>query len=134
MRRLFLILIVLVSVFAVAGCAPTKKVINGTITYRERFALPEDAVIQVQLQDVSQMDVAAQVLGEQVFTADGQQVPIPFEVEYDPEQIEENHTCSIQVRITDAQGKLLFITTTAHNVLTRGAPSQDVEVVVEKVG
>jgi putative lipoprotein len=37
--------------------------INGTATYRERMALPPDAVFEVTLEDISRADATADVLG-----------------------------------------------------------------------
>lgn len=37
--------------------------INGTATYRERMALPPDAVFEATLEDVSRVDATANVLG-----------------------------------------------------------------------
>jgi uncharacterized lipoprotein YbaY len=119
--------------FLFSGCSPQKAAVTGTVTYRERIALPDDAQVQVRLLDTSRQDVAADVLGEQIILTEGRQVPIPFEVEYNESDIQSNHTYQIGVRITDGSGKLLFISTTATPVITRGAPTEDVEVIVEQV-
>jgi putative lipoprotein len=108
--------------------------VTGTVTYLQRSALPPDALIQVQVQDTSLADAPAVVMGEQIIPANGQQVPIPFAVGYDPAAIQEGHTYTLGVRIEDSSGKLLFINTQAYPVITRGAPTSDVEVVVEPVG
>jgi putative lipoprotein len=107
--------------------------VSGTITYPEGIPLPEDAVVQIQVQDTSLADAPAIVMGEQIITTPGQ-VPIPYQVCYDPSQIQENHTYSMSVRITDADGKLLFINDTHIPVITRGNPTEEVEVVVIPVG
>ena len=107
--------------------------VSGTITYPEGIPLPEDAVVQIQVQDTSLADAPAIVMGEQIITTPGQ-VPIPYQVCYDPSQIQENHTYSMSVRITDADGKLLFINDTHIPVITQGNPTENVEVVVIPVG
>jgi putative lipoprotein len=119
---------------AIVGFAGRKDAANvsGTIVYRERIALPPDAVVQVQIQDVSLQDVAATVMGEQIITNPGQ-VPIPYEVAYDPKKIQENHTYAVAARIEDGSGKLLFINTQSYPVITRGNPTKDVQVLVEMV-
>jgi putative lipoprotein len=121
-----------------SGCSPNGfsdlPSVSGSVTYRERIALPDDAVVQVKLVDTSKQDVAAEALGEQVIQCEGRQAPFAFEIEYEPDRIEPNHTYQVQARITDGGGKLLFISTTAYPVITRGAPTQGVEVIVEKVG
>ena len=136
MYRLTYTLLPVIIFLLLTGCTLQSKddsTVSGMITYRERIALPDDANVQVQLQDASLQDVAADILSEQVYQTNGKQVPLPFEVGYEPDDIKSNHTYHIQVRITDASGKLLFITTTAHPVITNDAPTQDVEILVEKV-
>jgi heat shock protein HslJ len=118
---------------ASAGAAEG-AVITGVVVYRQRIALPDDAVVQVQLRDVSRMDVAALLLGEEVIHTSGRQVPIPYSVAYDPGEIDERHTYSMSSRIEDGAGKLLFISDTTVPVITHGAPTHDVEIVVVPVG
>ncbi len=52
--------------------------LTGSVTYLQRIALLPDAVIDVQLQDVSKADVAANVIASQTNTTTGENVPIPF--------------------------------------------------------
>ena len=80
--------------------------ITGDVTYLQRIALPDDAVLTVRLQDISRRDVAAEVLGEQVIETDGKQVPIPSEVEYHEDDIVDNHTYGMSDRIEDGAGNL----------------------------
>jgi uncharacterized lipoprotein YbaY len=54
-------------------------------------------------------------------------------VPYDPGRIEKNHTYSLRVRIEEGTGKLLFINDTGIPVITRGNPTQDVEVILVPV-
>jgi uncharacterized lipoprotein YbaY len=105
--------------------------VTGTITYLQRIARPEDAVVEVKLSDVSRADAPATVIGEQTITNPGQ-VPIPFVVTYDPAVIDPRFTYAIQVRITDGAGNLMWINTSAYNVITNGNPST-IEVVVDQV-
>ncbi|MFN2138297.1 MAG: YbaY family lipoprotein [Candidatus Promineifilaceae bacterium] len=107
--------------------------ISGDVTYLERIALPENAVVTVQLQDISRADAAADVLGEQVINTDGAQVPIPYELSYDPEAILANGRYNLAARIEDADGNLLFINDTVTPVLTEGNPTDDVEIQTVKV-
>jgi heat shock protein HslJ len=113
---------------------PEEAVITGVVIYRQRIALPEDAVVQVQLRDVSLMDVASQLLGEEVIQTNGRQVPIPYRVAYDPGEIDERNTYSMSARIEDGAGKLLFISDTVTPVITHGSPTNDVEIVVVPTG
>jgi putative lipoprotein len=116
------------------GAFRMQAAVTGTVTYRERIALPADAVVNVQLQDVSLADAPAMVVGVQVIETEGKQVPIPYKVEYDSDAIVENHSYAVRAEIRDGTGKLLFTTTSVHPVITRGNPTKDVEIVVQKVG
>jgi len=115
------------------ACSSRSSRVTGTITYLQRIALPEDAVITVQIQDTSLADAPATVMGEQVIQTEGKQVPFEFAVPYDPGEIQDNHSYTISVRITDGTGKLLFINDTAIPVITRDNPTEEVEIVVVQV-
>jgi putative lipoprotein len=107
----------------------SQSVITGTVTYRNRSALPPTAVIEVTLQDVSLADAPAKVISTQTIEAGGQQPPFAYELAYDPAQIDPRNTYSVSARITEG-GELLFISDTFNPVLTRGAPLTDVDILV----
>lgn len=134
MRKDTLIGILILSALLISGCDGGGASITGDVTYLQRSALPDDAVVTVQLQDTSRQDVAAEVLGEQKIETDGKQVPIAYEVEYDEGDIEDNHTYSMSARIEDGDGNLLFISDTVNPVITRDNPTSDVEIVTVPVG
>lgn len=96
--------------------------VSGTITYRERVALRADAVVVVQLQDVSRADAPGIVIGEQRIDSPGQ-VPIRFQIRYDPARIDPERTYAISARILQGD-RPLFINDTAYRVITRGNPTQ----------
>ena len=106
--------------------------VTGTVTYRERIALPPTALIKVQLVDVSRADAPSIVLGEQVTQAAGKQVPFSFEIPFDPARIEANYSYAVQARI-EVDGKLRFISDRHYGVITRGAPTH-VDMVLQSVG
>lgn len=124
-----------------AGCSAASVVpdagasvvgqITGTVTYRERIALPPTAVIKVQLVDVSRADAPAVVLGEQRIEAAGKQVPFSFVIAYDPAGIDERMSYAVQARI-ETGGRLLFINDHRYAVITRGAPKH-VDLVLKAV-
>ena len=105
--------------------------VTGTITYRERIAMPPTALIKVQLVDISRADAPAIVLGEQLIEAKGKQVPFTFQIPYDPATINPGFTYAIQARIEE-DGKLRFINDQRYAVITRGAPTQ-VEMVLKSI-
>jgi putative lipoprotein len=106
--------------------------VTGTVAYLQRIALPPTAVVKVQLVDVSLADAPAIVLGEQVLTTGGKQVPFAFEIPYDPAKIESNHTYAVQVRIEEA-GRRRFIIDQRYAVITRGMPTH-VDMILRPVG
>jgi putative lipoprotein len=108
--------------------------VTGDVTYMQRIALPEDAVVTVQIQDTSLADAPATIIGEQVIETDGRQVPIPYSVSYDPSVIDERHTYTMSARITNGAGDLLWINDTAIPVITQGNPTEDVVIPVVQVG
>jgi putative lipoprotein len=98
------------------------------------MALPPDAVVRVQIQDVSIADAVATIIGEQVIVTQGAQVPIPFAVSYPVSAIQEKRRYSIAARITDGEGNLLFVSDTHTPVITGGNPISDIEIVLVRAG
>lgn len=99
-----------------------EKVISGEVLYRERIALPPNAVLTVQLADVSLADAPAAIIAEQTVDPAGQ-VPIKFELRFDPSVIQPKMSYAFQARIT-VEDQLWFITDTRHEVdpLTVNSP------------
>ena len=129
LAALLLLILSLAVVAPVAAQAPT---VSGNVTYMLRIALPEDAVVNVQIQDISRPDAPAEVIGEQTIQTNGAQVPIPYAVEYDPAKIVESNTYA--VRATIKQGDtLLWTSDTVIPVITKGAPTENVEIMVVQV-
>jgi putative lipoprotein len=108
-----------------------KAVVSGTVGYRERMALPPTAVVQVQLVDVSKQDVASTTIAETSIEAAGKQVPIPFELAYNPAAIDANRTYAVRATIREGTA-LLFTTTSSHQVITRGNPTR-VDLMLQRV-
>jgi uncharacterized lipoprotein YbaY len=108
----------------------TEGTVTGTVTYRQRIALPPGAVVEVSLLDVSRADAPAVTLDKQEIRPTTQ-VPIPFTLQYNAAQIQENHDYAVQAKIL-IEGKLRFISTKKYGVITRGHPVK-VEVMVDPV-
>jgi putative lipoprotein len=105
--------------------------VTGTVTYRERMALPPDAAIDVRLEDTSAQDAPAKLIGESVFAAAGQQVPIPFQVSFNTADINPAHTYQLRANIT-VDGTKMFASTSAYPVITNGAP-MSADILLQKV-
>ena len=118
-----------------AGCAtmmPGEKpvTVNGSITYRERMALPPTAQVEVQLADVSLADAPSRTIAQQSFTAGGRQVPFAFSLTVDERRLDPRHSYAVSARITDASGRLMFITDTRNSVRFDGRPTIDMGTLV----
>src|SRR3546814_12280840 len=66
-----------------AACAtlmPSEQPVSvtGSVTYRERLALPPTAQVEIRIDDVSLADAPSRTVARQNFTADGRQVPFAF--------------------------------------------------------
>ena len=111
--------------------APSLAIVTGTVTYRERIALKPNAVVEVKLIDISGADAPAVTIGEQIIENPGQ-VPISFEIEYDPSAIDQRFVYAVQVRIMEGD-RLAFINDTRYQVITRDSPTH-VDMVLVRVG
>jgi len=108
------------------------NVISGTITYRQRMALPPNAVVTVKLVDVSRADAPSVTIVEQRVDTAGKQVPFSFDFAYDRTKIIDRNSYAVQAEIRDG-GRLIFVTDTAYPVITQGNP-RNVEIVLVPVG
>lgn len=112
----------LVMGLSLAACASTgvpaerTVAVTGNIAYRERIALPPTAQIEVRLDDVSLADAPANNMATQTFASEGKQVPFAFSLTVDRADIDPKHSYAVSARITDADGKLMFITDTRNSV------------------
>ncbi len=109
--------------------------VTGTVYYLQRSALPADAMIEVSIHNKQIADAPAEMtlLGQTAFTADGQQVPLPYTVVYSPADVMEGAMYSIGATIRDGSGKLLFVSTSMIPVITKGNPTENVEILVSPV-
>lgn len=106
--------------------------LSGSLSYRERMALPEEGVIIVQLLDVSLADAPAEILAEKHLTPEGQ-VPVDFRLAYDPAEVQTNHRYALRGEIRDAQGELLWTTTEHHGVDLSVASPEVPELILTRV-
>ena len=94
--------------------------ITGTVSYRERILLRPGSRLEIVLEDVSRADAPAVQLAV-LERNDPGQVPISFELEYIPEDIDPRMSYAIRARIFGPDGSLLFINDTQTPVITRDA-------------
>lgn len=99
----------------VLGGTALAGTLQGVATYRERIALPPDAVFEAVLQDVSRADAPAQVLGRARLEPAGQP-PFKFEIQYDDGMVKPGHRYSVRATVS-SRGRLLFTTDRSYPVL-----------------
>ena len=117
---------------AVAEDAGAKSTITGSVVYRERTALPPDAVVRVRLEVAAAPERPAKRVSEVTIPAEGRQVPIPFELPYSAADIQPQQRYFVRATISSGS-RMLFVSRTPYAVLTKGAPSK-VEILVQPAG
>lgn len=104
------------------------QTLSGTVAYREKIALPPDALVEITLEDVSLADAKAIPLGMvTVKAADG--VPVDFEIRYDDQMVLERHRYTVRAVIL-VDDKAMWRSTQSFPALTNGAP-ETVDVLVQ---
>lgn len=114
------------------GIGTMDNVVSGTVTYRQRSALPPNATLTIRILDVSRADASASVIAEQRVPTAGKQVPISFDLAYDRTKIQERNRYAVRAEIHDGE-RLLFTTDTSVPVITQGNP-RSVEITLAPVG
>ncbi len=107
--------------------------VTGSISYRERIALPSHALVTVTIQDVSLADAPAKVIAKHRFETNGYQVPYEFELSYDKSKIDARHRYSVSVRI-EVDGQLRFISDTMNSVITDSDNTDNIAIQLVSVG
>ncbi|GGI20818.1 YbaY family lipoprotein [Oxalicibacterium faecigallinarum] len=109
---------ILLATTLLAGCSMFSKKDNnavlsgnltGSVTYRERIALPPDAKVIVSLEDTTRKDRSAEFVAQQVLEPKGQ-VPVAFNLRYIPSAIDLKHRYAINAAIIDGADQLLWST------------------------
>lgn len=127
MRIILATVIATILALPLGAQAQGNTTVSGRVTYNDRRALPANAVVTVQLTDVSRAGAPAQVIAEQVIPANGAQVPISFSLAYDAARINAGGLYSIQANIK-IDGVLRYTSTTQALVITAGRPVSNVQV------
>lgn len=116
------------SAFALTACADALKPLSGTVTYRERMALPPGAVLVVRLEDVSLADAPAKILAESTQSIQGAP-PLSYILHVPVLESSRRYNLHAEIRVGE---QLLFTTEDAHSpsepdiVVTRvAAPAND---------
>lgn len=84
--------------------------ISGQLTYRERIALPPEAVARIRIEDVSRADVLADTVFETELAAPA--VPVPFALDVPRTRMQDRGRYGLRAGIVDQNGALLWTTDT----------------------
>lgn len=131
MRIVSAIILIAALALAAAACGE-RNAVTGTVTFDGDQAIPEGAVMEVELRDVSLQDAAAPLIASQTIDDPGR-FPVDFAVPYEPDDIDPRATYGLQVSVY-LHDRLIYINDTAFDVLTRGNPGRGVDMWVIAVG
>lgn len=131
MRRLLWVLAAWLAGACTTLSPPAATIVSGTATYRERMALPADAVFEATLEDVSRADAAAEVVASTRVASPA--VPITFAIAADPARIDGKRRYVVRGRIT-LNGQLLFTSDTVYPVFGAGNVRRVDNMLLRRVG
>ncbi|HXE40453.1 MAG TPA: YbaY family lipoprotein [Azonexus sp.] len=96
--------------------------ITGSVSYRQRMALPPDAILVVRVQDTARAGARARTLAEQRIELGGRQVPVAFSTTIDRDLIGKSARITVSARV-ERRGKLLFVSDKPYPALRNGEPN-----------
>jgi len=103
--------------------------VTGTIAYRNRIFLPQNAIATVELREAYNVGSPGIAIGQQRID-EIRQIPIPFEVEYDPGDVNPRKQYVVTATISSG-GQPLYTTIQQYAVITNGRP-QTAAIEVER--
>lgn len=134
-KKIFIFLVLISAVFLVGcGDSPNKTAITGLIDHSHQMTLPDGTLVIVRLEDTTKAGSPGKKVAEEVITSKDDMIPMPFAVVYDPGKINENHTYSINVKVEDSEGNILYTNESNVPVITKGNPTHDIDVIVVLAG
>lgn len=96
--------------------------ISGSITYREKIALPSNAVITVRMEDVTVENTAPKMVSELRFAVAGKQVPFNYVLPYVDAAVTKGGRYQVRASIRSG-GQLLFASANPTAVISNGMKS-----------
>ena len=99
-----------------ADAAVAQTNVLGSLTYRQRIALPQDAIAHLSVRGAGSDEAA--LLAEQSFALNGRQVPIPFEITVQPAA--EEGALGFSADIRSGTGDLLWQTGEVRTFVANG--------------
>lgn len=109
------------------GGGQRDNVVRGTVSYRQRMALPPNSEVRVKLVDAATPD--ATPVAETMFNTGNRQVPFSFELPYEMRDVNRQRTYELYAEIR-SNGELRFKSETGTPVTLRGNQDQNIEIIV----
>jgi putative lipoprotein len=94
--------------------AQTIASVTGTLTHTARIALPDNAIVTIQIAEIG-ANGNNRVIAEQRFSTGGRQVPFSFALPYDTALIDANRAYTLQANIS-VNGQVTFTPVTGGNL------------------
>ena len=107
-----------IALAAMIGPAVAEDAITGTALYREKIAMPDNAVFEAELVERMSGAVVASMRREKAGNP-----PYQIRVDYDPAKIEDKLGYGVRAGVI-VDGKPMFATEDMPDVITRGAPRE----------
>jgi putative lipoprotein len=126
MKKQLLVGIAALGLAGIAWCGE----ITGSVSYRERIALPANSVITIRLDDISVAGRAAELVSELRFVTGTRQVPINFRLPYMDSAIQKGRRYQIRASI-HTENQLMFASNTAYPVVNNGI--KKASIVVQRI-
>ena len=130
-------LFILLNLVLLSGCNKAEEIkddglsfLDCSVYYLEEMALPEGAILQVRLEDVSKMDVAAELIVSNQRTIKSRP-PYALQLAFPRELIKMEHRYTLRALVT-LEGELLFTSTAHINPFAIGIASP-IEIKVDQV-
>ena len=105
--------------------------ISGSITYRDQYQLPNSAVAIVELKEIVRPGAPQVTLATRRIVNNRGQYPIPFDIEFDPMQVDSRRTYILTASIVSG-AQTIYMMQQPVQVLTPGQPTQ-VSLVLDRV-
>jgi putative lipoprotein len=130
-KKIFILMILSVTVALTAcGNSANNAALTGVIAHTHRMTLPAGFVTTIRIEDTTNADKPGKKVAEEIIKNQGEVLPIPFAIVYDPGKINPDHTYTMRVEIDDDTGNLLYTNVTAVPVITHGNPTRNVKIIV----
>jgi putative lipoprotein len=117
--------------FSSAGALGATAHVTGSVSIRERIALPPGYVLRVELRDISRQDAPSEEISS-VELRPRHQPPIRYSLRFDRRRINPASLYSVSARIL-IDRRLAFISDQINPVLTRGRPDS-ADIMLRSVG